>query len=89
MRVKLEDLSPEKRAAVQDFKSDITSVFNDIYGDKWDQERWDRAIGGYFLRPFSLPTSDSVSNVYILIVHRRLLPRGLPDWRLCASHPTS
>ena len=45
MRVKLEDLSPEKRAAVQDFKSDITSVFNDLYEDKWDQERWDRAVG--------------------------------------------
>lgn len=56
MRVKLEDLSPEKRAAIQDFKTDITSVFNDIYGDKWDQERWDRAVGGLFLffRPFSL-----------------------------------
>ena len=44
MRVKLEHLSPEKRAAVQDFKSDIASVFNDLYEDKWDQERWDRAV---------------------------------------------
>lgn len=48
MRVKLEDLSPEKRAAVQDFKTDITSVFNDLYEDKWDQERWDRAVGEKF-----------------------------------------
>ena len=45
MRVRLEDLSPEKRAAVQDFKTDITSVFNDLYEDKWDQERWERAVG--------------------------------------------
>ena len=65
MRVKLEDLSPEKRAAVQDFKSDITSVFNDIYGDKWDQERWDRAVGGLFSSPLLPP---DLSNVYFLIV---------------------
>ena len=48
MRHKLEDLSPEKRAAVQAFKSDITSVFNDLYEEKWDQERWDRAVGKRF-----------------------------------------
>lgn len=45
MRVKIEDLSPEKRAAVQDFKADITSVFNDLYEDKWDQQLWERAVG--------------------------------------------
>lgn len=44
MRVRLEDLSPEKRAAVQDFKTDITSVFNNFYEDSWDEERWDRAV---------------------------------------------
>jgi len=63
MRVKLEDLSPEKRAAVQDFKTDITSVFNDIYGDNWDQERWDTAVGGFFLfRLCSLSTSESCAS---------------------------
>ena len=56
MRVKLDDLSPEKRAAVQDFKSDITSVFNDLYEEKWDQERWDRAVG----EPFS-PLDDQTT----------------------------
>ena len=44
MRVKLEDLSPEKRTAVLDFKADITGVFNDLYEDKWDQQKWDMAI---------------------------------------------
>lgn len=57
MRVKLEDLSPEKRAAVHDFKTDITSVFNDLYEDKWDQERWDGAVGKPSSSPFS-PSND-------------------------------
>ena len=58
MRVKLEDLSPEKRAAVHDFKTDITSVFNDLYEDKWDQERWDRAVGKPSSSPFSTPNDQ-------------------------------
>jgi len=45
MRVKFGDLSQEKRAAIQRFKTDITSVFNDLYEDRWDQERWDKAVG--------------------------------------------
>jgi hypothetical protein len=44
MRVKLEDLSPEKRRAVQDFKNDITGVFDELYEDKWNQKRWDDAM---------------------------------------------
>jgi len=47
MRVKLEDLSPDKRAAVQDFKNDIIGVFNDLYEEKWDQQKWDTAISAY------------------------------------------
>lgn len=43
MRVKLDDLSPEKRITVQDFKNDITAVFNDLYEEKWDQHKWDQA----------------------------------------------
>ena len=45
MRVKLENRSPEERAVVQVFKTDVTSVFNDLYEDKWDQERWERTVG--------------------------------------------
>jgi len=47
MRVRLEDLSPEKRAAVQDFRDDIIGVFSDLYEDKWDQQKWDKAISAY------------------------------------------
>jgi len=47
MRVKLEDLSPEKRRAVQDFKNDITGVFDELYEDKWNQKRWDDAMKNY------------------------------------------
>lgn len=53
MRIKPENLSPEKRAAVQDFKTNITGVFNNLYEDSWDEERWDRAVGKLFsLHPF-------------------------------------
>jgi len=47
MRVKLDDLSPEKRAAVQDFKNDITAVFNELYEDKWDEIQWSAAVHKY------------------------------------------
>jgi len=67
MRVKLEDLSPAKRTAIQDFKTDITSVFNDIYGDNWDQERWDKAVGEPL---FTLPSSLSMVNDHRVFFER-------------------
>jgi hypothetical protein len=44
MRVKLDDLSPEKQTAVQDFKSDIITVFNELYEDKWNGNQWAAAV---------------------------------------------
>lgn len=63
MRVKLDGLSPEKRAAVQAFKGDIAAVFNDLYEDKWDQELWDRAVGKLSSRPFSPSMIDRPARV--------------------------
>lgn len=63
MRIKLDSLSPEKRAAVQAFKGDITAVFNDLYEDKWDQELWDRAVGKLSSRPFPPSMIDGAARV--------------------------
>lgn len=93
MRAKLEDLSPEERAAVQHFKTDITIVFNDLYEDRWDQERWDRAVGKQSPRPFSFPMENRpawpMRNVWIGIVYCKRPPRGCLDRRPCALHSTS
>lgn len=77
MRAKLESPCPEEHAAVQDFKSDIASVFNDLYEEKWDQERWDRAVGKLFSRTFSsgsTPVSVSIDfNLDLAVDHHHSL----------------
>jgi len=85
MRVKLEDLSPEKRTAVQDFKTDITTVFNDLYEDKWDQERWDEAVGKQISRPPCSLSGQTAFWVDVKYVDRtRVQPEPASRSRSCA-----
>ncbi|KAI0925919.1 hypothetical protein AcV5_008522 [Taiwanofungus camphoratus] len=47
MASSLADETPEERAARNEFRTNIWSVFQPLYEDKWDQARWDVAVAKF------------------------------------------
>ncbi|KAI0734247.1 hypothetical protein C8Q72DRAFT_923633, partial [Fomitopsis betulina] len=63
--------SPEELAAMHDFRTNIWSVFQPLYEDKWDQGTWDAAVGRFkaahnpvvvdrFMQKARLPTWEAL-----------------------------
>lgn len=73
MVVGLQPETPEEAALMSDFRATIWQPFQELYEDRWDQARWDKAI------------SEFVSKHNSKVIDQLRVKKILPPWETLAA----